>query len=154
MSGCPTPAHQLRADGSSNNLIILRVPPHPHPVSFRVKAPLARRPPHRPVLEELHSYGSSVYTRTRFHRSAHVKPERRHSFWRITMLPCKGRSNRTPLHSLSEGTVTRFVGSESLPSFISEIVMPGFSFPTMGRLGLTSPPYRQDRCPDIGTMIR
>ena len=150
----PNACASAAGKGSSVNLIILRVPPHPHPVSFRVKAPLTRRPPHRSVLEEFHSYGSSVYTRTRFHRSAHVQPERRHSFWRITMLPRKGRSNRTPLHTLSEDTVTRFVGSESLPSFIPEIVIPGFSFPSVGRLGLTSPPSRQDRCPDIGTTVR
>jgi hypothetical protein len=120
---------------------------------FRVKALITQRPPHRSVLEEFHSYGSSVYKRTRCDRSAHVHPERRHSFWRITMLPRKKGSQTDPLHTLSEGTVTRFVGSESHPSFIPEIVIPGFSFPSVGRLGLTSPPYRQDQCPDIGTMI-
>jgi hypothetical protein len=50
---------------------------------FRVEAPVTRRSPHRPVLEEFHSYGSSVYKRTQHHRSACVQPERRHSFWRI-----------------------------------------------------------------------
>ena len=38
--------------------------------------------------------------------------------------------------------VTRFVGSMSLPWFISENVIPGFFFPAVGRLGLTSPPFR------------
>jgi len=34
--------------------------------------------------------------------------------------------------------------------------MPGFTFPTVGRLGLTSPPYRSAFYPllTIGTMIR
>jgi hypothetical protein len=64
-----------------------------------------------------------------------------HPFWRITMLP-----GRLPLKwfpaALSDFMVTRFAGSVSLPWFISENVIPGFSFPAVGRLGLTSPPYR------------
>jgi len=32
--------------------------------------------------------------------------------------------------------------------------MPGFTFPSVGRLGLTSPPSRPSNCSAIGTMIR
>jgi len=32
--------------------------------------------------------------------------------------------------------------------------MPGFTFPTVGRLGLTSPPSRSLFFPTIGTMFR
>ncbi len=124
-------------------------------VWFRVKAPVTRRPPHRPVLEEFHSYGSSVYKRTRLRRSAHAQPERRHSFWRITMPPRRRLWISASLLALSEVTVTRFVGSESLPWFVPENVMPGFSFPTVGRLGLTSPPSRSDYPHlTLGTIVR
>jgi hypothetical protein len=55
--------------------------------------------------------------------------------------------SRLPLYkwfpaALSDFMVTRFVGSVSLPWFVSEIVIPGFFFPAVGRLGLTSPPSR------------
>ena len=53
-------------------------------VRFRVKAPVARRPPHRPVLEDF------PHTVPRFRLfSPSRQPIRRHPDWRITLLPCK-----------------------------------------------------------------
>jgi len=50
--------------------------------------------------------------------------------------------------------VTRFVGSVSLPWFISENVIPGFFFPAVGRLGLTSPPSRTGKTSPVHRYYR
>ena len=54
---------------------------------------------------------------------------------RTTMLPT----------ALCEVPLTRFVASADLPSFPPQNVMPGFAFPTMGRLGFTSPSSRHNQ---------
>jgi hypothetical protein len=56
--------------------------------------------------------------------------------------------------ALSDFMVTRFVGSVSLPWFIPENVIPGFLFPTVGRLGLTSPPSRTGKTSPVHRYYR
>lgn len=56
--------------------------------------------------------------------------------------------------ALSDFMVTRFVGSVSLPWFVSENVIPGFLFPAVGRLGLTSPPFRTGKTSPVHRYYR
>ena len=56
--------------------------------------------------------------------------------------------------ALSDFMVTRFVGSVSLPWFVSENVIPGFLFPAVGRLGLTSPPFRTGKISHVHRYYR
>jgi len=66
---------------------------------------------------------------------------------------------RLPLYTwfpaaLSDLMVTRFVGSVSLPWFVSENVIPGFFFPAVSRLGLTSPPFRTGKASPVHRYYR
>ena len=65
-------------------------------VVFRIEAAITRRPPHRSVREDFHSYGSSVSSRTRISVSE-TRTSRVDTPWRLPMLP---------LYTLIDASVT------------------------------------------------
>ena len=70
------------------------------------------------------------------------------------MLPCRLPFYKWFPAALSDFMVTRFVGSVPLPWFVSENVIPGFLFPAVGRLGLTSPPFRTGKISPVHRYYR
>lgn len=97
---------------------------------FRVKAPVARHPPHRSGREDF-PHPVPQLSIISYRQTVQATPRSAHNFRHCKLFM------RFP-----EVALKRFVTSMYLPLFRISFVMLGFSFPTVGRLSIASPPQK------------
>jgi hypothetical protein len=110
--------------------------------SFRVKAPVTRRPPHRSGREGFpHPVPRSPAA------CVTGEPHRRHPVWRLPVLSLARLESVVPVAPCSGVAWIRFVSPASLPEVPPDVVMPGGACPPVGPLGRRVPTCIGPRCP-------